>query len=107
MTAKVAVKIVRDQLVLGPVTVNFQRTLRSPEAGLHPLPPGLGRFPLRRVEDYPDTTPAEWLARGGVMLPIYQREAMWLPCRSVPAPQSKGRSPGRRPTVGFNCGPSA
>ncbi len=73
-----AVTVVGDQLVLGPVTVNFQRTLRIPETGLHPLPPGLGRFPLRRVADYPDTAPAKWLARGGVMLPIYQREAMWL-----------------------------
>lgn len=72
------VRIVHDQLVMGPVTVSFQRTLRIPEAGLHPLPPGLGRFPLRRVADYPDTAPAAWLARGGVMLPIYQREAMWL-----------------------------
>ncbi len=78
MTGTMPVKVVRDQLVLGPVTVDFQRTLRIPETGLHPLPPGLGRFPLRRVEDYPDTAPAEWLARGGVMLPIYQREAMWL-----------------------------
>lgn len=78
MTGKARVKIIRDQLVMGPVTVEFQRTLRIPETGLHPLPPGLGRFPLRRVEDYPDTAPAEWLARGGVMLPIYQREAMWL-----------------------------
>ncbi|OBI49809.1 hypothetical protein A5707_16345 [Mycobacterium kyorinense] len=78
MTHSAPVEIVRDQLVLGPVTVNFQRTLRIPETGLHPLPPGLGRFPLRRVADYPDTAPAEWLSRGGVMLPIYQREAMWL-----------------------------
>lgn len=78
MTDRAPVEIVRDQLVLGPVTVNFQRTLRIPERGLHPLPPGLGRFPLRRVADYPDTAPAEWLSRGGVMLPIYQREAMWL-----------------------------
>ncbi|KUI38021.1 hypothetical protein AU197_09560 [Mycobacterium sp. IS-1590] len=78
MTHSAPVKIVNDQLVLGPVTVNFQRTLRIPETGLHPLPPGLGRFPLRRVGDYPDTAPAEWLSRGGVILPIYQREAMWL-----------------------------
>ena len=78
MTGKAPVKIVEDQLVLGSVTVEFQRTLRIPETGLHPLPPGLGRFPLRRVADYPDTAPAEWLSRGGVMLPIYQREAMWL-----------------------------
>jgi hypothetical protein len=78
MTGSAPVKIVRDQLVLGPVKVEFQRTLRIPETGLHPLPPGLGRFPLRRVADYPDTAPTEWLSRGGVMLPIYQREAMWL-----------------------------
>jgi len=78
MAGNSPVKIVNDHLVLGPVTVVFQRTLRIPETGLHPLPPGLGRFPLRRVSDYPDTAPAEWLARGGVMLPIYQREAMWL-----------------------------
>ncbi len=78
MKGKAPVQIVRDQLVLGPVKVSFQRTLRIPETGLHPLPPGLGRFPLRRVADYPDTAPAEWLSRGGVMLPIYQREAMWL-----------------------------
>jgi hypothetical protein len=78
MTGNAPVQIAGDQLVLGPVTVEFQRTLRIPETGLHPLPPGLGRFPLRRVADYPDTAPAEWLSRGGVMLPIYQREAMWL-----------------------------
>lgn len=62
----------------GGVTVRFMRTLRLPESGTHPLPPGLGIFPLRPVADYPDTAPAEWLARGGVMLPVYQREAMWL-----------------------------
>ena len=78
MTNSAPVQVVRDNLVLGSVTVNFQRTLRIPETGLHPLPPGLGRFPLRRVADYPDTAPADWLSRGGVMLPIYQREAMWL-----------------------------
>ncbi|GGX90478.1 hypothetical protein [Streptomyces fructofermentans] len=60
------------------VRIRFIRTLRLPESGTHPLPPGLGEFPLRRVEDYPDTVPADWLARGGVMLPVYLREAMWL-----------------------------
>ena len=39
MQAKAPVKIVRDQLVMGSVTVEFQRTLRIPETGLHPLPP--------------------------------------------------------------------
>ncbi|MFG2602641.1 hypothetical protein ACGFT2_03605 [Streptomyces sp. NPDC048514] len=62
----------------GGVAVRFVRTLRLPEKGTHPLPPGLGEFPVRRVADYADTVPGEWRARGGVLLPVYLREAMWL-----------------------------
>ncbi|WP_316741767.1 hypothetical protein [Streptomyces sp. MK7] len=62
----------------GGVAVRFMRTLRLPETGTHRLPPGLGEFPLRRVADHPDTAPEQWRARGGVMLPVYLREAMWL-----------------------------
>ncbi|WEO93840.1 hypothetical protein A6P39_007365 [Streptomyces sp. FXJ1.172] len=62
----------------GEVAVRFIRTLRLPETGTHPLPPGLGEFPLRRVADYADRVPERWRARGGVMLPMYLREAMWL-----------------------------
>ncbi|MER5748696.1 hypothetical protein [Streptomyces sp. NPDC002088] len=62
----------------GGVAVRFVRTLRLPETGNHPLPPGLGEFPVRRVSDHPDTVPEQWRARGGVMLPVYLREAMWL-----------------------------
>jgi len=42
------------------------------------LPPSLGRFPLSRVHDFRATLPPEWVARGGVFLPMYQREAMWM-----------------------------
>jgi hypothetical protein len=49
------VTVEHDALVLGSVRVTFQRTLRIPESGLHDLPPGLGAFPIRRVEDYPHT----------------------------------------------------
>src|SRR3954454_22128600 len=60
-------------------SVSFERTLRIPDDGReYPLPPSLGRFPLRRVEDYADRVPAAWRAHGGVLLPMYQREAMWL-----------------------------
>lgn len=76
--AQDSVRIEDDSLVMGPVRITFERTLRIPEEGLHPLPPGLGAFPLRRVEDYPSTVSQSWLERGGVMLPVYQREAMWL-----------------------------
>ncbi|KOU61742.1 membrane protein [Streptomyces sp. MMG1533] len=62
----------------GGAAVRFVRTLRLPETGTHPLPPGLGEFPVRRVSDFPDTVPEQWRARGGVMLPVYLREAMWL-----------------------------
>ncbi|MEU8980801.1 hypothetical protein AB0D50_19830, partial [Streptomyces sp. NPDC048309] len=73
------VRIDGDTLRLpGGVRVRFKRTLRLPETGTHELPPGLGDFPVWRVEDYADTVPAAWRARGGVMLPVYLREAMWL-----------------------------
>jgi len=57
----------------------FQRTLRIPDDGKnYPLPPGLGRFPLRHIDDYASRVPAGWLKRGGVLLPMWQTEALWL-----------------------------
>ncbi len=59
--------------------IDFQRTLRIPDDdNSYPLPPGLGSFPLRHVDDYAEKVPARWLQHGGVMLPMYQSEAMWL-----------------------------
>lgn len=61
----------------------FQRTLRIPDDDrTYPLPPGLGRCPLRHVDDEADHVPEAWLKRGGVLLPMYQSEAMWLDFRS-------------------------
>ena len=58
--------------------VDFQRTLRIPDDGRnYPLPAGLGRFPMRHVDDFQDV-PGSWRRHGGVMLPMYQSEAMWL-----------------------------
>jgi hypothetical protein len=59
--------------------IAFQRTFRIPDDGkTYPLPPGFGNFPLRHVDDHAERVPPEWLDRGGVMLPMYQSEAMWL-----------------------------
>jgi len=59
--------------------IDFQRTLRIPDDGdRHALPPGLGSFPLRHVDDFGEKVPEEWLEHGGVMLPMYQSEALWL-----------------------------
>jgi hypothetical protein len=59
--------------------VEFQRTLRIPDDGrAYPLPPGLGRFPLRHVDDHADRVPERWIRHGGVLLPMYQSEALWI-----------------------------
>ena len=61
------------------VRIDFQRTLRIPDDGRdYPLPPGLGRFPLRHVDDVDGRVPPAWIERGGVLLPMYQSEALWL-----------------------------
>jgi hypothetical protein len=58
--------------------VSFQRTLRTPDDGRkYGLPAGLGRFPLRNVDDLQDPPPA-WTAHGGVALPMYASEALWI-----------------------------
>ena len=61
------------------LTIDFQRTLRIPDDGrAYPLPPGLGSFPLRHLDDFAPRVPAGWLKRGGVLLPMWQAEALWL-----------------------------
>jgi hypothetical protein len=59
--------------------MEFQRTLRIPDDGkIYPLPAGFGRFPLRHVDDYEDTVPTQWIERGGVLMPMFQSEALWI-----------------------------
>jgi len=81
------VELKRDALVFSfpevhphaVLRIEFQRTLRIPDdARTYGLPPGLGRFPLRHVDDFAARVSQRWLERGGVMLPMYQSEAMWL-----------------------------
>ncbi|MFG1370841.1 hypothetical protein V5F32_01565 [Xanthobacter oligotrophicus] len=59
--------------------ISFQRTLRIPDTEtMYPLPPGFGDFPLRHAEDYAGKRSAAAVLRGGVVLPMWQAEAMWL-----------------------------
>jgi hypothetical protein len=61
------------------LTIDFQRTLRIPDDDRdYPIPPGLGSFPLRHIDDFAPRVPAGWLQRGGVLLPMWQTEALWL-----------------------------
>jgi hypothetical protein len=61
------------------LTIEFQRTLRLPDDGkTYPLPPGMGRFPVRHTDNYLDRLPPQWKEHGGVFLPLYQAEALWI-----------------------------
>lgn len=66
------------------IGINFQRTLRIPDDGkTYPLPPGKGNFPLRHVDDYKNKLPSKWTEHGGVFLPMYQSEALWINMNSA------------------------
>ena len=60
-------------------SITFKRTLRIPDTeNIYDLPPGLGSFALRHAEDYPEGLGDKTLQRGGVIMPIWQSEAMWM-----------------------------
>lgn len=79
--------LVEDQLMLAfpevhpdaKCAIHFQRTLRLPDDNReYPLPPGLGRFSLKHVDDYAKQLPEPWRKQGGVFFSMYQAEALWL-----------------------------
>ena len=55
-----------DGALHGKFPVSFQRALRIPDEGkVYPLPPGFGRFPIHRVEDYAERVPEPGREHGG------------------------------------------
>ncbi len=59
--------------------IDFQRTLRIPDDNReYPLPPGLDRFPVEHVDDFANKLPDTWRTHGGVFIPMYQSEALWI-----------------------------
>lgn len=75
-----------DEVCVGKhARISFNRTLRVPEDGkAYPLPAGFGRLPILRVEDYATKVPAKWVSEGGFIIPLYQREALFLEFSGVP-----------------------
>ena len=62
----------------GPEIV-FHRSIRMPDDNkLHQLPSSLGVFPLYNVSAYADQLPGSIVQQGGVFLPMWQREALWI-----------------------------
>ncbi len=72
------IQLENDRVRIGDrLAISFQRTLRVPDDGrAYPLPPGLGRFPVRRAADHADRIPRAW--RVDLLIPMYRREALWI-----------------------------
>jgi hypothetical protein len=50
---------------------------------LHQLPGSLGAFPLFNVAAFAERLPAKMVKEGGVFLPMWQREALWIQLEST------------------------
>ncbi|KAL6408503.1 uncharacterized protein AUP68_08360 [Ilyonectria robusta] len=64
----------RDEMVL-----SFKRTVRIPEdKKTYDLPPDLDNFPVFDIRPFHERLPASLVAQGGLFIPMYQLEAMWI-----------------------------
>ncbi|KAI0861805.1 hypothetical protein F4860DRAFT_159420 [Xylaria cubensis] len=72
---------------LSSLQVSFMRTVRvqGGQQGFNKLfdrdqlpPQGFGTFPLLNTQPYRDQLPSEAAAQGGLLLPMYEREAMYI-----------------------------
>ncbi|KAF7943367.1 hypothetical protein EAE96_011294 [Botrytis aclada] len=63
----------------GKMEISFHRTIRVPDDGKnYQLPPDLGEFPIFSIDDYAEKLPVNIVRKGGVFVPIWQREALWI-----------------------------
>ncbi|ROW06300.1 hypothetical protein VPNG_08084 [Cytospora leucostoma] len=72
-------RILPASMIPQGVTVAFQRTVRVPDNDCtSALPPDLGYFPIYKTQDYASRLPPGIVRDGGVFIPMYQKEAMWV-----------------------------
>ncbi|KAF8162859.1 hypothetical protein B0H34DRAFT_794627 [Crassisporium funariophilum] len=63
----------------GEVEFLFHRTLRVPDTNkVNKLPPSLGQFHLQPVSKYAYNLPDSIVTKGGFIMPMFQREALWV-----------------------------
>jgi len=60
-------------------SLTLQRTVRLPQDGRdYPLTPSFGEFPVVGAEAFSDRLPGSWHVRDAFVIPIYEREALFL-----------------------------
>lgn len=73
------VRVRADRIRVGSdFSLSLQRTLRVPESGEFPLPPGFGEFPIARLAELNTALPVAWRDVPAFAVPIHQHEALWL-----------------------------
>ena len=75
MADPLSVKLKHDRIIINDdLRISFRRTVRVPDnEQISHLPPDLGAFPLKQVDDYMTTIGAEMAAKGGVFFPMYRK----------------------------------
>ncbi|EKJ68938.1 hypothetical protein FPSE_10863 [Fusarium pseudograminearum CS3096] len=74
---------VTKKVKIDDLEISFKRTIRVPDNyDTNYLPPDAGSFPLYKVDDYAETLPLRMAQKGGLFIPMYQREAMWINFKS-------------------------
>ncbi|UZP36976.1 hypothetical protein NXS19_004792 [Fusarium pseudograminearum] len=74
---------VTKKVKIDDLEISFKRTVRVPDNDdTNYLPPDAGSFPLYKVDDYAETLPLSMAQKGGLFIPMYQREAMWINFKS-------------------------
>ena len=59
--------------------ITFKQTIRVPDnTHVSQLPPALGDFPLIKTHDVAQRLPLDIVSKGGLLMPMYQKEAMWI-----------------------------
>jgi hypothetical protein len=73
-------RLKQENVNMGGIGVNFQRTCRVPQGKVNGLPAGLGSFPVYKVSDFSTGAPGNW-HKEGFFMPMYRQEAMWISFR--------------------------
>ncbi|KAL6918299.1 hypothetical protein FSHL1_009721 [Fusarium sambucinum] len=75
---------VTSKVKIDDLQIAFKRTVLVPDGKTdNYLPPDLGEFPMHKVEDYAEKLPLSTVEKGGIFIPMYELEALWISFESI------------------------